>query len=85
MELKHADPDQYANWISRRIGLEIRRRREGVRLSAYALGEAGMVSDQTILNIETAGVFALLSTLARICVRLGITLTELVSSAEAHA
>lgn len=77
------DADAYAAWINRRLGAEVRRRREVLGLSAYALGKAaGQVSDQTILNIEQDRVDPLLSTLARICVRFGITLSELVVGAE---
>ena len=76
------DADAYAAWINLRIGAEVRRRREALRLSAYALAKAGLISDQTILNIEQGLVVPLLSTLARLCVRFETTLTELVRAAE---
>lgn len=54
MDTNHAfkTPDEYAHWINQRIGEEVRRRREALGLSAYALGKLAGVSDQTILNIE---------------------------------
>lgn len=54
MDTYHAfkTPDEYAKWINQRIGEEVRRRREALGLSAYALGKVAGVSDQTILNIE---------------------------------
>ena len=78
------DADAYAARINRGLGAEVRRRREALGLSAYALGKAGLVSDQTILNIEQGTVVPLVSTLARICVRFGTTLPELVTAAEAR-
>ena len=88
MENNHApsDPDQYADWINQRIGEEVRRRREALNLSAYALGKAGLVSDQTILNLEQGNTErgCLTGTLARIARHLGTTLSELITAAEQH-
>ncbi len=84
MEPDHAptEADAYSDWILRRIGAEVRRRREALGLSAYALGKAGAVSDQTILNIEQGRCGALIATMARIAKRLGLSLTALVGAAE---
>ena len=80
----YATPDDYADWIHARIGAEVRRRREALGLSAYALGRICGVSDQTILNIEQGlcpnGCWT--GTLARMCVRFGTTLSELIATAE---
>ncbi len=77
-------PDEYADWINARIGAEVRRRREALKLSAYAMGRVCGVSDQTILNIEQGlcpnGCWT--GTLARMCVRFGTTLSELTAAAE---
>ena len=77
-------PDEYARWINLRIGAEVLERREALGLSAYVMGKAGGVSDQTYLNIEQ-GKYAggsLTGTLARICARFGVTLSELIAAAE---
>ncbi len=55
------DAEAYAAWLNRRIGAEVRRRREEQGLSAYALGKAGQVTDQTILNLEQDRVDPMLS------------------------
>jgi transcriptional regulator with XRE-family HTH domain len=77
-------PDEYADWINARIGAEVRERRESLRLSAYAMGRVCGVSDQTILNIEQGlcpnGCWT--GTLARMCLRFGTTLSELIEAAE---
>ena len=76
--------NDYPEWITRRIGAEVHRRREALGLSAGALGRAAKVSDQTILNIER-GVIpngSWVGTLARISMRLGIRLSELIWAAE---
>lgn len=76
--------DQYAKWINARIGAEVRERREALGLTAFAVSEVGGVSDQTYHNLER-GKYAggsLTGTLARICVRLGITLSVLIVAAE---
>ncbi len=77
-------PDEYADWINQRIGAEVRERRETLKLSAYAMGRVCGVSDQTILNIEQGfcpnGCWT--GTLARMCVRFGISLTTLIEAAE---
>lgn len=87
MNTLHADktPDEYADWINQRIGGEVRRLREARGWSAYALGRAAGVTDQTILNIERANAprGSLTGTLARIALRLGLTLSQLVCAAEA--
>ena len=77
-------PDEYAQWINARIGAEVRARREALGMSAYALGRAGGASDQTILNIERGACLngSLTGTLARVCVRFGLTLSELIAAAE---
>ena len=80
----HVDADAYAARINRCLGAEVRRRREALGMSAYALGKAGRVTDQTILNIEQDRVEPLLATLARLCVPFETTLTELVRAAEAE-
>lgn len=76
--------EDYPKWITERIGAEVRERREALPLSAYAMGRAADVSDQTILNIEQGfnpnGCW--IGTLARIAMRLGTTLSELVTAAE---
>jgi transcriptional regulator with XRE-family HTH domain len=79
-----ATPDEYAHWFNLRIGAEVRERREALGLSAYALAKVAGVSDQTILNMEQ-GICpngCLTSTLARIALRFGLTLSELVTAAE---
>lgn len=80
----YTTPDEYADWINKRIGAEVLRRREALGLSAYALGRVCGVSDQTILNIEQGlcpnGCWT--GTLARMCLRFGTTLSELVAAAE---
>lgn len=77
-------PDEYADWINARLGAEVRRRREALGLSAYALGRVCGVSDQTILNIEQGlcpnGCWT--GTLARMCARFDTTLSALVAAAE---
>lgn len=77
-------PDEYADWINARIGAEVRRRREALRLSAYALGKDAGVTDQTILNLEQGNCDrgCLTGTLARIAFRFGTTLSELTAAAE---
>jgi len=84
MEPDHAptEADAYSDWIVRRIGAEVRRRREALGRSAYALGKAGAVSDQTILNIEQGRCGALIATMARIAKRLGTTFSALAVAAE---
>lgn len=85
-ETAPTDPDKYALWINARIGAEVRERREALGISAYALGRSAGVSDQTILNLEQGfcpnGCWT--GTLARIGVRFGTTLSELVAAAEAR-
>ncbi len=79
-------PEDYPRWINERIGAEVRERREALGLSAYALGRAAGVSDQTILNIEQGfnpnGCWT--GTLARICVKFGTTLPVLTGAAQAR-
>ncbi len=84
-----ANPDDYVKWINRCIGEEIRARRREVErwggqdLSAYELGRAAKVSDQAVLNIEQAvnpnGSWT--GTIARIALRLGSTLPDIVVAA----
>ncbi len=62
----------------------MRRRREALDISAYALAKDARVSDQTILNIEQGTHVPLLSTRARICVRFGIRVKELMDAAESE-
>ena len=77
-------PDEYAAWINQRIGAEVKRRREALGLSAYALARLAGVSDQTVLNIEhgrcKTGVNA--ATLARLCPTFHVALWEFMASAE---
>ncbi len=77
-------PDEYATWINRRLGAEVRRRRIALGLSAYALARAAGVSGQAILNLEQGRLKqgCMSGTLARIARCLGITLSELVTAAE---
>ncbi len=77
-------PDEYADWINERLGAEVRERREALGLSAYALGRACGVSDQTILNIEQGNCDrgCLTGTLARVAFHFGISLTALIEAAE---
>lgn len=77
-----SNPDQYPEWINRRIGEEVRRRREALGKSAYALAIRGKLSDQTILNIERGHCGATMTMLALVCVRLGTTVSELLAAAE---
>jgi DNA-binding XRE family transcriptional regulator len=83
-----SDPDAYAEWINPRIGAELCKRREAQQVSAYTMGKSiGGTSDQTILNIEQ-GLLKngpILGTVARICARLGTTISEVVASAEKRA
>lgn len=85
MDPTHAfTPDEYARWINQRIGEEVRERREKLGMSAYALGRWAGVSDQAILNIEqnVNQNGSLSGTLARISLRFGIKLAELIEAAE---
>ena len=86
MDTNHAytTPDEYAEWINARIGKEVYRLRTAKNLTAYALGAACGVSDQTILNIERGECErgSLTGTLARIAFHFGITLTDLIAKAE---
>ena len=78
-------PDEYAKGINACIGVEVKKRREALGLTAYALGrEAGNVSDQTIVNIEKGRCpnGCMTGSLARICHRLGTTMAELMGAAE---
>ena len=76
-------PGNFPKWINGRIGAEVLERREALGLTAYALGRAAGVSDQTILNIEQAvnlkGSWT--GTLARICGGFGKGLSEPVGGA----
>lgn len=47
-----ASSDDYVVSLHRRLGLELAARRAALGLSAYALGKAAGVTDQTILNLE---------------------------------
>jgi DNA-binding XRE family transcriptional regulator len=82
--LRFATADEYADWINARIGAEARRIREAAGVTPYAMGRAGKVSDQTILNLERGHQDrgCLSGTLARICYRFEVTLSELVWVAE---
>jgi transcriptional regulator with XRE-family HTH domain len=79
-----ATPDEYADWINERIGKEVARLRGAAEISAYKLGTACGVSDQTILNLEQGnferGVLS--GTLARIAFYFGLKLKELIGAAE---
>ncbi len=79
--------DEYTDWINRNIGLEVRRRREALGLSAYALAHEAGVSDQTLLNLEQGWLKkgCMSGTLIRIARRLGLRLSELVSATEEAA
>lgn len=80
-------PDEYADWLQRRIGAEVRRRRAALGLSAYALARAAGVSDQAILNLEQGRLKqgCTTGTLARIARRLGTRFCDFVLSAECGA
>ncbi|MBL9151967.1 MAG: helix-turn-helix transcriptional regulator [Verrucomicrobiales bacterium] len=71
------------SFFIRDLGAEIRSRRERLGISAYSLGRAGNVTDQTILNIEQGrcGNGCQVGTLFRIAERLGTTLPELITAA----
>ena len=77
-----ATPDEYADWINKRIGKEVARLRGS--MSAYKLGPACGVSDQTILNLEQGNFDrgVLTGTLARIAFYFGLKLKELIGAAE---
>lgn len=76
------DPEKYARWINRRLGAEVRKRREALRLSAYALAKRARVTDQTILNLEQGHHSPTVTTLALLAVCFGTTCSELVTAAE---
>ena len=76
------DADAYAAWIARRAGEELRARREALRMSVYAVAKLAHVSDQTISNAERGANAPLVTTLARLCVRYGTTLTDFFRSVE---
>lgn len=80
----HGSPEDYVRSLNRRIGAEVKERREALGLSAYTLAKAAGVTDQTILNIEQGlcpnGPWV--ATLMRIAVRFGTTLSELAAAAE---
>lgn len=80
----HPTPDDYADWINKRIGKEVMRLRLEAGLSPYALAKECSVSDQALLNLERGenDRGSLTGTLARIAFRFGITLAELIASAE---
>lgn len=76
-----ASSDDYVVSLHRRLGLELADRRAALGLSAYALGKAAGVTDQTILNLERglAKNGCCTATLARLCLgvsMLGISVTE---------
>ena len=77
-------PEDYIHSLNQRIGAEISERRVTLEVSAYNLAKAAAVSDQTILNLERGayrnGCWT--ATLARIALRLGTTVSELVTAAE---
>lgn len=84
MSLPERSPDDYITSLNQCIGAEIAERRLALGLSAYTLAKAAAVSDQTVLNIER-GHYAngcWMATLARMALRLGTTLSELVAAAE---
>ena len=76
--------DDYAAWINQRIGAEVKRRREALGLSAYALAKLAGLSDQTVLNIEQGRCAngANAGTLARLCLAFHVTVSEFMASAE---
>lgn len=76
------DPDGYAAWFARRLGEEVRARKEALGLSAYALARKARVTDQTIQNVMHGTHGPLVGTLARLCVCFGTTLSELVTTVE---
>ena len=86
MENNHAptDPDEYADWINRRVGEECRELRERKGVGASALAIPGKLSDQTILNLEKAIHSINLKTLARLARQLGTTLPAIVTAAHAR-
>lgn len=79
-----ATPEDYVTWLNQRLGQEVRRRREALGLSAYALGKVVGVTDQTILNLEQGlcpnGCW--MGTLARIARHFGLRLRDLIEAAE---
>lgn len=87
MSHSERSPDDYISFLNQRIGAEIAERRTALGLSAYTLAKAAAVSDQTVLNIER-GHYAngcWTATLARMALRFGTTLSELVTAAERRA
>lgn len=77
-----ATPEAYLSFITRRLGAEVRGRREALRLSPYTLAKHSGVSDQTILNIEQGLTTPNLATLVLIAVRFSTTLSEFVNASE---
>jgi len=87
MTSPECSPDDYILSLNRHLGAEIAERRVALGLSAYTLARAANVSDQTVLNIER-GQYAngcWTATLARMALRLGTTLSELIAAAERRA
>ena len=81
----HFTADLYPGFLTRQIGFALRTRREGLGLSAYALAKTARVTDQTILNIEQGATSPNLVTVALICVRFGLSVSEFVGGAEREA
>ena len=84
-----ASSDDYVVSLHRRLGLELAARRAALGFSAYALGKAAGVTDQTILNLERglAKIGCRTSTVARICLcfRVAVAaLAKVVTSVEPH-
>jgi len=79
-------PDDEVDSFLRNLGAEIRARREMLGISSYALGRAGDVTDQTILNIEQGRCLngCQVGTLYRIAERLGTELESLIAAAKAR-
>ena len=74
-------PEDYLALVNRKIGAEVRERREALHISAYALASKSGVTDQTILNMEQGLTTPNLATLVWICVRFGTTLEEFIVAA----
>jgi DNA-binding XRE family transcriptional regulator len=80
MGMPEAD-DDYPDEVCRRLGQRMRECRQRLGLSTYSLAIPGVLSDQTILNMEQGRVNYGIRTAALYCQRLGTTLEAMFGDA----
>lgn len=79
--MSHTPPPldlQLADELNRQIGVHLMRLRLEQKRSAYELAVPGLLSDQSILNIESGLINPGLRTVALYCQRLGTTLQAVI-------